>query len=49
MYISPFVRKIVHDAFIWDIHNIRPYSKAHDLLSDHHLCQVDPKLQSNHQ
>ena len=22
------------------------YSKAYDLLSDHHLCQVAPKLQS---
>ena len=24
------------------------YSKAHGLLSDHHLCQVAPKLQSRY-
>ena len=30
---------------IWDIYKILSVFKAQDLLSDHHLCQVAPKLQ----
>ena len=33
-------------APIWDIYKMISVFKAHDLLSDHHFCQVAPKLQS---
>ena len=36
-----------NSAHIWDIYkNKSVFKSSHDLLSDHHLCQVAPKLQS---